>query len=166
VVEQPTGAPPVQAAVDAAPVEQVAQGIQQAEQQRQIARAEPEALPDQRPVTEGLLEEAPPAASPRPDSTQDELPPPQTVVNQTEADTPVARPADETFPNVPQFALSGLVDTVGDIPPRKNIIVEDPVPTRPADTRSQARHTGNSPMYAPQLAQTATAYNPNYSYRR
>lgn len=166
VVQQPTGSPAVQAVADAPPVERITAPIQEAEQQRQVAQVSPEDAPEQRTVTQGLLDEAPPAADVRSDSTQDELPPPPTVVNQTDVQTPVARPAEETFPNVPQFALSGLVDTIDDIPPRKRIMQEDPVPMRPVDTKSQARHTANSPTYAPQLAQTATAYAPNYSYRR
>lgn len=165
------GVPPAPVQATAQPpqpkpqVERQAENLQEVAQERQQTTQNPTAAADQRPVTEGLLEQAPPSQAPQPQIEEKVAPPPQ-VVNQTDALTPIAMPEESQFPNVPQLSLSGLIDRVGDIPPRRYMAAEDPVPLKPADVKSQARHTANRPDMSFGLANTATSYTPNYSYRR
>lgn len=158
--------PQQQPATPTQPVEQVSQNLREVEGERQQTLAVPEQKADPRPITAGLLDEAPPtAAQPQP-QTEDKVAPPPQFVNQTDALSPVAPQADQQFGAVPELFLTGLVDRIGDQPPRRFLAAEDPVPTRPADVKSQARHTGNRPEMSFGLANSATSYTPNYSYRR
>lgn len=159
--EQPTVQPPAPPPAS----EKMAEGFRDTQETRQETTQEPQAAPEQKTVTSSLLDEAPPAAAPqKPD--EDRLAPPQQVANMTDAMTPVAPQEELQFPNVPKLDLSGLTDRVGEIPGRRNILVEDPVPLKQADVKSQARHTANRPDMSFGLASSATAYTPTYSYRR
>lgn len=148
------------------PIQQNAEELRQVETERQQTIQNPEDKVDSRPVTAGLLDEAPPAAAPQADEQADKVAPPPQVVNQTEALSPVAPMEGQQFGETPQLFLSGLVDRIGDEPPRRFFAAEDPVPTKQADVKSQARHTGNRPEMSFGLANAATSYTPNYSYRR
>ena len=164
---QPQEAQPQQQPMTPAPqADRVSANFQEVEQERQQTLANPEQKVDQRPLTADLLDEAPPvAAQPHP-QTEGKVAPPEQFVNQTDSMSPVAQQADQQFGQVPELFLSGLMDRVGDQPPRRFFAAEDPVPTRPADVKSQAKHTGNRPEMSFGLANSATSYTPSYSYRR
>lgn len=157
-------------------VQQASQKLEAVEQKTQQATAEPpkpvqQDLPEpkkQEPqnVTAGLLDDAPPIQDTTPRMGSDQPPEPQQVVNQTETETPVARPADETFPNVPQLALSGLIDKIDQAPERRTFPMEDPNPTKPVDTKSQSTYGASSPGYEFQTMGSWTSLTPNFSYRR
>lgn len=148
------------------PVQKNAEELQQVEQERQQTIQTPEEKVDQRPVTAGLLEEAPAATPERQPTDPDMVAPPEQVVNHTESLTPVAPIAGEQFGETPPLFLSGLVDRIGQQPPRRFFAAEDPVPMKQADVKSQARHTANRPDMSFGLASSATSYTPSYSYRR
>lgn len=164
--QAPQAQPTAQPATPEPQVEKNASQLQEVAQVRQETTASPESKPDPRPVTSGLLDEAPAAQAQQQPQSEDKVAPPQQIVNQTDTLTPVATPQDLQFPSVPQLNLSGLIDRVGDIPPRRIMAAEDPVPLKQADVKSQARHTANRPDMSFGLASTATSYTPNYSYRR
>jgi len=106
--------PSKDAPMTAAPEEQ--SGQQQAEQQPQkpvqppaqqpvateMATEIKEAQPKQpeTPLT-GLLDDAPGAPAPQDKPSDNQPPPPQTVVNKTDTPTPVARPVEEQFGEIP-----------------------------------------------------------------
>jgi len=79
------------------PAQQMAQQIEQAQPQKP-----PQPL-------DGLLDPAPGAPEPQDTPGDNQPPPPQTVVNQAEEQTPVARPADEQFGEIP---VAPLPDTL------------------------------------------------------
>lgn len=148
-------------------VQQATENVREVAQQQQKAMQQPAPAPaPQKPVTADLLDENTPSAPPQQRLGGDAIPKPPVVANQTESASPVAKPADEQFPNVPQLALSGLTDKIGEPPPRRTFAMEDPNPSKPADTRSQAKHTGNAPAYEYQTLGSNTALTPAYSYRR
>lgn len=169
VEEMQSPQPQQQASQPPAPqpqIEKTATELREVAQERQQTTQDPQQQPEDRPVTAGLLDEAPAVQTPQPPQSEDKVAPPQQVVNQTDVLTPVAMAEESQFPNVPQLNLSGLIDRVGDIPPRRIMAAEDPVPLKQADVKSQARHTANRPDMSFGLASTATSYTPNYSYRR
>lgn len=163
--QQQEGEPLVQPSQPQPVVQQVSQDLQRVEQQRQEVAQNPDQKLDQRPVTAGLLDEPPATQAPtqKPDG---ELAPPAQIANQTDSLAPVAQREEEQFGNVPQLALSGLVDKISDAPPRRIAPPEDPVPSKPADTKSQARHGQNRPDMSFGLANSWSSYSPSYSYRR
>jgi hypothetical protein len=161
--QQPEAAPAQQPSQPQPLVEQASESIGQVEQQRAEVAQSPGTTVEQRPVTEGLLEPAPPAAAPQKGA---ETPAPAQIANQTDTLTPVAQQSDEQFPATPQLALSGLVDRIGEMPERRSFPMEDANPSKPVDVRSQAKHTQNSPGYNYQTLGSWTALTPNFSYRR
>lgn len=158
-------APGVQPSKPQPVVQQVSQDLQQVEQQRQEVAQNPEQKLDQRPVTAGLLDEPPTTQAPT-QAPDGELAPPAQVANQTDSLAPVAQREEDQFGSTPQLALSGLVDKLSDAPPRRIAPPEDPVPSKPADTKSQARHGQNRPDMSFGLANSWSSYSPTYSYRR
>lgn len=164
--QQQDAIPQQQPTAQAQPAQDLSANLKEVEQERQQTLADPEQKTDQRPLTADLLDDAPPAMSQQQPQTEEKIAPPDQVVNQTDALSPVAQQGDQQFGQVPELFLSGLVDRIGDQPPRRFFAAEDPVPTRPADVKSQARHTGNRPEMSFGLANSATSYTPSYSYRR
>ena len=134
---------------------------------KQIAEDPVEKKPQEKQeATAGLLDDAPPVQSQSPPLGSEEKPVPQQVVNQTDQGGPVAQAADETFPNTPPLALSGLVDKIEEIPDRRTFPMEDPNPTKPVDTKSQAMYGQSGPNFSYQTAGSWTSMTPNLSYRR
>jgi len=164
--QQQEAAPQQQPTAQVQPAQKVSANLQEVEQDRQQTLASPEQKVDQRPLTADLLDDAPPVVAQQQPQTEEKVAPPDQMVNQTESLSPVAQQADQQFGQVPELFLSGLVDRIGDQPPRRFFAAEDPVPTRPADVKSQAKHTGNRPEMSFGLANAATSYTPTYSYRR
>lgn len=127
--------------------------------------AQPQQTQQPQQVTSALLEESPvvePQAAPMEGAPE----PARQVANETEASSPVAQQADMAFGAVPQTmapALEGLLDQ--DIP-RRQFAAEDSNPSKPVDTKSQARHGQSGPQYNYQTAGSWTAATPTYSYRR
>lgn len=147
-------------------VEKASNDIQEVAEQRQQATEQPQQAQDTRPVTAGLLDDGPTVADRSPPLGSKEQPQVESRVNQTEEMTPVATPAGEKFPSTPPMALSGLIDKVGEIPDRRTFPMEDPNPSKPADTTSQAAYTQGSPSYHYQTLGSWTALTPNFSYKR
>lgn len=116
-------------------------------------------------VTAGLLEDAP-AFGARPDPGPEEVAPPQQVANQTEAMTPVAPQEDQQFGAIPALLAPGLEGVIGEEPPRREFAMEDPNPTKPVDTKSQARYGQAGPQYGFQTMGSWTSLSPSYTYRR
>lgn len=177
------GPSPPQAMQQGATQEQVQPAPQQEQKQQQqeqaqqeqreppapemVARPQEEPLPQAPPpkVTEGLLEEAPAFSQQQRPSGGEVAPPPQ-VANQTEASSPVAPQAEEQFGVVPALLEPGLPSTIDDAPDRRTFAMEDPNPSKPVDTKSQARHGQNGPQYGFQTMGSWTSMAPNFSYRR
>jgi hypothetical protein len=116
-------------------------------------------------VTDNLLEQPPPVEAPKP-QIEDKVAPPAQIDNKTDTLAPVAEVSGEQFPSVPQNPLSGLADTMGEMPKPRRIVFEDPVPLKPVDTKSQAKHGQSRPDMSFGMASTATAYTPSYYSRR
>lgn len=115
-------------------------------------------------VTDSLLEAPPPVERPQPQA-DDKVAPPAQIANKTETSAPVAQVEGQQYPAVPETPLSGLADRIGDMPEPRNAVFEDPVPLKPADVKSQARHTASRPDMSFGLASTSTAYSPSYYFR-
>jgi hypothetical protein len=115
-------------------------------------------------VTENLLEKPPPVEAPKP-TVEDKPAAPAQVVNKTDTLAPVAQVQGDQFPSVPQNPLSGLADTMDDMPKPRRINFEDPVPLKPADTKSQAKYGQSRPDMSFGLATTSTSYSPSYYFR-
>lgn len=147
-------------------VEKASSDMQKVATQRQESLEQPQKPQEQRPVTAALLDDQPTAATQTPRLGSDAPPQAESLVNQTEAPTPVAMPAEDKFPNAPQLALSGLVDKISEIPDRRSFPMEDPNPSKPADTTSQAAYTQGSPSYHYQTMGSWTALTPSFSYKR
>lgn len=144
-------------------IETASENLRAVDQQQKEVVQNPQEKIDSRPVTAGLLDEAPPVAE-QPKNTAEKLPEAEQVVNQTDAATPVAKQADETFGNAPQPLLSGLADQIDEAPERRSFVMEDPNPTKPL-ALSQAKHTGNAPGYRFSSMGSWTSMTPTYSYR-
>lgn len=116
-------------------------------------------------ATAGLLEEAPAFKAP-PAAGDEEVAPARQVANQADAMTPVAPQEDMMFGAVPMPEQSGLEGLLDESPPRRQFAMEDPNPTKPVDTKSQARYGQAGPQYSYQTAGTWTSSTPSYSYKR
>lgn len=116
-------------------------------------------------ATEGLLDETP-AYAPPPEPRQEAITPARQVANQTETLNPVAPQEDMAFGATPMPLPPGLEGLLDQDPPRRMFDQTDPNPTKPADTKSQARHGQGGPQYSFQTMGSWTASVPNYSYRR
>lgn len=136
------------------------------EQQDAMNQKNLEGQPTQaRTVTSELLEPGPAA----PDQTTrlgaDAMPQPESVVNQTSTSAPVVQPERKEFGAIPEVAMPGIEQKLEDTPPRHQFAQEDPNPTQPLQM-SQSEYTGNAPPYRYQSAGSATAFAPQFSYRR
>lgn len=129
---------------------------------------QPAAAPQGAPptATAGLLDEAPSAAPPPEPQDGEGVADVRQVANQTEVLNPVAPQEDMMFGAVPQLEQSGLEGLLDESPQRRQFAMEDPNPTKPVDTKSQARHGQAGPQYSYQTAGSWTAATPSYSFKR
>jgi hypothetical protein len=144
-------------------VQTASQGIEKQDEQRQQA-AEGQPQPA-KPVTAELLEPGPAAPTQTPRLGTDAVPQQESVVNQTEASSPVVTPEKSQFGNIPEVGVPGIEGRMDEAPPRHQFAQEDPNPTQPLQL-TQSAYTGNAPPYRYQSAGSATAFAPQYSYRR
>jgi hypothetical protein len=121
--------------------------------------------PQARTVTSELLEPGPAAPDQAPRLGADAMPQPESVVNQTSTSAPVVQPERKEFGSIPEVAMPGIEQKLEDTPPRHQFAQEDPNPTQPLQM-SQSEYTGNAPPYRYQSAGSATAFAPQFSYRR
>lgn len=158
----PQAEPSKDAPMAQAPEEQG--GQQQAEQQPQQA-VQPQAqqpMADQmatdiqeaqpkkpEPPLQGLLDDAPAAPSPQDKPADNMPPPPQTVVNQTDMATPVARPVDEQFGAIP---VSPQPDTL------RNQLLDSGTNTQPFDYQDA------NPSRQPSLSGQTKSADQGYRY--
>lgn len=116
-------------------------------------------------VTAGLLEEAPVFESPAPQPGEG-VGPARQIANETDAANPVAMQEDMVFGAIPMPEEPGLNSLLDEPPERRQFAMEDPNPTRPVDTKSQARHGQAGPQYNYQTAGSWTSSTPSFSYKR
>jgi hypothetical protein len=139
-------------------------GQQQAEQQpqqpqqpqaqqpvaNQMAAEIQEAQPKQPEAPlQGLLDEAPAAPKPQDPAGDGQPPPPQTVVNQTEMATPIARPVDERFGEIP---VAPQPDTL------RNQLLDSGSNTQPFD------YEDGNPSRQPSLSGQTKSADQGYRY--
>lgn len=128
------------------PVQPQAQQTVANEMATEIKESQP-----QKPETplKGLLDEAPAAPQPQERQASNEPPPPQTVVNKTDMATPVARPADEMFGEVP---AAPKLDTL------RNQLLDSGTNTQPFD------YQDGNPSRQPSLSGQTMSADQGYRY--
>ena len=98
---------------------------------------------------EGLLDDAPAAPKPQDRPADNQPPPPQTVVNQTDMATPVARPVDERFGEIP---VAPQPDTL------RNQLLDSGTNTQPFDYQDA------NPSHQPSLSGQTKSADQGYRY--
>jgi hypothetical protein len=128
------------------PVQPQAQEPVATEMAADIKEAAPK--PPEQPL-EGLLDEAPAAPAPQDKASDNQPPPPQTVVNKTDTATPVARPVEEQFGEIP---VAPQPDTL------RNQLLDSGTNTQPFDYQDA------NPSRQPSLSGQTKSADQGYRY--
>ena len=128
------------------PVQPQAQQPVANEMATEIKEAQP---PKPEEPLKGLLDDAPAAPSPQDKPADNAPPPPQTVVNKTDMATPVARPTDEQFGEIP---VAPQPDTI------RNQLLDSGTNTQPFDYQDA------NPSRQPSLSGQTKSADQGYRY--